>query len=255
MGVHILKTFLMRGSYSLKRADCKDIELCPAHQFRCKNNQCIPLEKVCDNTSDCQHDEDEAFCVVVVVVVVIEVVVVVVVVIEVVVAVVVIVVVVAAAVVAVLIEVVVVEAVVVILVVVIVVEVVVVIVVVIKMKANAKLQRYIDVETRIQWMHSNFTPFSGRDSNLDTYIDIISKEIMTSKPRKTFPNLRNGEKQALNDLKKNKNITIKPADKGGAVVVLNTSDYIAECTKQLSNISHYQPLSANPTNKYNKIIS
>ncbi|GFR64299.1 hypothetical protein ElyMa_005503000 [Elysia marginata] len=78
---------------------------------------------------------------------------------------------------------------------------------------------------------------------------------MTSKPRKTFPNLRNGEKQALNELKKYKNITIKPADKGGAVVVLNTSDYIAECTKQLSNITHYQPLSANPTNKYNKIIS
>ncbi|GFR92967.1 hypothetical protein ElyMa_004366400 [Elysia marginata] len=70
---------------------------------------------------------------------------------------------------------------------------------------------------------------------------------MTSKPRKTFPNLRNGEKQALNELKKNKNITIKPADKGGAVVVLNTSDYIAECTKQLSNITHYQPLSANPS--------
>ncbi|GFR65357.1 hypothetical protein ElyMa_005529300, partial [Elysia marginata] len=44
---------------------------------------------------------------------------------------------------------------------------------------------------------SDFTPFSGRVSNVDTCIDIISKENMTSNPRKTFPNLRNGEKRPL----------------------------------------------------------
>ncbi|GFR95206.1 flagellar protein FliL [Elysia marginata] len=55
---------------------------------------------------------------------------------------------------------------------------------------------------------SDFTPFSGRDSNLDTYIDIISKEILTSKPRKTSPNLRTGEKRPLTSLRKTKKISL-----------------------------------------------
>ena len=41
-------------------------------------------------------------------------------------------------------------------------------------------------------------------------------------------NLTQGEEQALGVLSKDPHITIKPADKGGAIVVQNTRDYVKE---------------------------
>ncbi|GFO43129.1 hypothetical protein PoB_006963400 [Plakobranchus ocellatus] len=78
---------------------------------------------------------------------------------------------------------------------------------------------------------------------------------MTCQPRKSFPNICTEEKRALKELKNNADIIIKPADKGGAVVVLNTTDYIVECTGQLSNTAYYRSLNFDPTKKYNKRIS
>ena len=102
---------------------------------------------------------------------------------------------------------------------------------------------------------STFTPNAGRDNALDMYINVINRELMTFTPKKTFPNLRNEEKKALKELRNNKDVTIKPADKGGAVVVLNTTDYVSKCTRQLSDTSYYDRLDSDPTNKFNKIIS
>ena len=66
---------------------------------------------------------------------------------------------------------------------------------------------------------------------LDTYITKVSQEVMLSKSQKTFRNLRNEEWRALKELRNQKDTTIKPADKGGAVVVLNTTDYVSECNR------------------------
>ena len=52
------------------------------------------------------------------------------------------------------------------------------------------------------------------DPAQDTFINVLSKELMICKPRKTFSNLRNEEK-ALMELQNNVDTTIKPADKGG----------------------------------------
>ena len=40
-------------------------------------------------------------------------------------------------------------------------------------------------------------------------------------------------------LSKNKNIEIKPADKGGSIVIMKRSDYEQECLRQLRNKEHY----------------
>ncbi|GFS18219.1 hypothetical protein ElyMa_003258500 [Elysia marginata] len=46
---------------------------------------------------------------------------------------------------------------------------------------------------------------------------------------------------------------MKPADKGAAVVVMNTTEYTTECTKQLSNTVYYRKLDSHPTATYNTI--
>ena len=101
---------------------------------------------------------------------------------------------------------------------------------------------------------NTFTPNSGRDVGLDTYINCITEDIMTNTNVPKFSNLTANQKHALKTLEKNDNITIKPADKGGAVVVLNTSDYIDECNRQLTDKTFYKPLLSDPTQSYHKTI-
>ena len=58
----------------------------------------------------------------------------------------------------------------------------------------------------------------------------------------------------MRDLCKNPDITIKPADKGGSIVIMNTEDYIVEDNRQISNKEHYKTLDEEPTYSYNKYI-
>lgn len=60
--------------------------------------------------------------------------------------------------------------------------------------------------------------------------------------------------QALKDLRKDKSIIIKPADKGGALVILNTNDYIDKCMAHLNDPNVYQVLTYDPTQEVNNEI-
>ena len=51
----------------------------------------------------------------------------------------------------------------------------------------------------------------------------------------------------MRDVYKNPHITIKPGDKGGSIVIMNTEDYIAETNRQLFNQEHYKTLDEDPT--------
>ena len=53
-------------------------------------------------------------------------------------------------------------------------------------------------------------------------------------------NLSQAEKEALSKLASNRNIIIKPADKGSGTVILNKNDYIFEANRQLSDCNFYQ---------------
>ena len=61
----------------------------------------------------------------------------------------------------------------------------------------------------------------------------------TKLPKYNGENISADERAAIKKLLSNKNITIKPADKGGAVVVMNTTDYINEGLRQLSDHKFY----------------
>ena len=67
-------------------------------------------------------------------------------------------------------------------------------------------------------------------------------------------NLSNKEFQAMMDLHNNPNITIKPTDKGGSIVIMNIVDYGKEAQRQLSNPQHYKTLDKNPTTPYSRYI-
>ena len=101
---------------------------------------------------------------------------------------------------------------------------------------------------------STFTPKEGEDVHLDAYLKLVETDIISNITHNFKDNLSLGEREALTKLKNNKHITIKPADKGGAVVVMNTSEYIEKGKTQLSDTTYYTELNEDRTKVHiNKI--
>ncbi|XP_059828595.1 proline-rich protein 36-like [Hypanus sabinus] len=63
------------------------------------------------------------------------------------------------------------------------------------------------------------------------------------------------DRHCRHSLRTNPNLTIKPANKGGAVVVWRTDLYLTEAKWQLSDTSSYLPLKQDPTKKHQTIVS
>ena len=82
-------------------------------------------------------------------------------------------------------------------------------------------------------------------------IYLLNKKVPPTKQH----NLTHGESQALKKLSRNKNIVIKPADKGGAVVVQNTLDYINEGLRQLSDTKFYKETDIDRTHLHTEDIN
>lgn len=87
--------------------------------------------------------------------------------------------------------------------------------------------------------------------HIDKELHIMNKSMINFKPKNNFNtrvkvrdqnNLTNGEKESLSKLRKNKDIIIKPADKGGATVILDRLSYEAEAERQLSNSKYYKKI-------------
>ena len=106
-------------------------------------------------------------------------------------------------------------------------------------------------------LSTGWTPPASQDQNFDTYRNFTQKELLTElnyNPKYNRFNLTKKERMAIKTLAENSNIVIKPADKGGAIVIQNRSDYIAECERQLNNPDHYKKLHHNPTETLNNKI-
>ncbi len=63
-------------------------------------------------------------------------------------------------------------------------------------------------------------------------------------------NVSRGEREALKRLKDERDIMILPADKGRAVVVMNSKGYTSKAKELLSDTTTYKPLKKDPTSKY-----
>ncbi|XP_041429831.1 uncharacterized protein LOC121397286 [Xenopus laevis] len=103
---------------------------------------------------------------------------------------------------------------------------------------------------------SNFFP-PMTNHCVETFVQAVERDVNKLKwpiKRHKAQNLSRAEKDALHNLKSDTSITIKPADKGGAIVVMDTDYYREEAVSQLSNTSHYRLLEGDPTSNLKQVI-
>ena len=97
---------------------------------------------------------------------------------------------------------------------------------------------------------SNWIPPETKNSNLKRYFQAVTTEITdhlnSHNPTDTLqPHLH----KALTDLQNDATTEIKPADKGGATVILNKKDYREKIMELLQNGDFYKPLNRDLTLK------
>lgn len=67
-------------------------------------------------------------------------------------------------------------------------------------------------------------------------------------------NITKQERAAIDSLKKDKTITILPADKGRTIVVMDTKKYISQMETTLADTNTYEILKKNPTEQKKKTL-
>ncbi|BHF81059.1 hypothetical protein SprV_0702418800 [Sparganum proliferum] len=80
----------------------------------------------------------------------------------------------------------------------------------------------------------------------------VSSLLMTHKPREILPKV---ERDALRELKADKDIVIVPADKGRFTVVLNRTDYLQKAKNLLEDRQFYVPCETNPVKTLTREIN
>ena len=93
---------------------------------------------------------------------------------------------------------------------------------------------------------------------ISTYIDLVENDInalMKEPTKKLKSNLTYKEHAAMEELAKRKDLIITNADKGGAVVIMDTDSYIKEANGQLSYKTSYKQLTQEPTLQHNRMVN
>ena len=103
---------------------------------------------------------------------------------------------------------------------------------------------------------SSWTPPPGKFAALDYYVSKCRSELnkLDFKQRVTKPNLSREERNALLSLRQRTDIVVKPADKGGAVVVWARDLYLQEAERHLSDTNFYQKLDHDHTTENNEKV-
>lgn len=92
-------------------------------------------------------------------------------------------------------------------------------------------------------LQSKFNPGRNRDTNLDNYIDLLTKiPLHNDENRRSQHNTSREEWQALQQLKNDPGIIIKEADKGGAFVIMDTTFYQEHIMKLLNDETTYEKI-------------
>ena len=104
-----------------------------------------------------------------------------------------------------------------------------------------------DILSRL-YVPSSFKPQAGKNAGLDLYCSNITHDAITyNPPQNIHHNITSKQRQQIKTLKQDTTITIREADKGGKLVIMNTTDYNTSVIKTLENPSTYTPLLEDPT--------
>ena len=95
----------------------------------------------------------------------------------------------------------------------------------------------IDERYNLKWKEKNSEWYPdyvkyNRSEGLETFISNVTKDInslLKDKERKFWNNLTASQREAILELSKDDSIIIKPADKGGAIVIMDSEDYKKGC--------------------------
>ncbi|CAJ0942415.1 unnamed protein product [Ranitomeya imitator] len=95
---------------------------------------------------------------------------------------------------------------------------------------------------------------------VETYISLVKNDVrqklmdIQQGRHRIRNNMSRAEREAIDSLRSNKKLVIKPADKGGAVVVMDRQYYVEEIRSQLSDSNTYLQIPHDPTSDITKII-
>nr|XP_054760807.1 uncharacterized protein LOC129267083 [Lytechinus pictus] len=108
----------------------------------------------------------------------------------------------------------------------------------------------------LQPKRSSWTPPEGQNANLELFIDKCRSDLgaLNMDSRHTCSNMTESEQDAFKSLRNNSSYVIKPADKGGAVVVWRRELYISESQRQLNNTEFYQGVGKDLTDEHQKKV-
>ncbi|XP_029443009.1 1,25-dihydroxyvitamin D(3) 24-hydroxylase, mitochondrial-like [Rhinatrema bivittatum] len=107
-------------------------------------------------------------------------------------------------------------------------------------------------------LKSKWSPPPPGDPGINTFQELFLRDIEKMEKEKShvYFNMSREESQALHHLQNREDIIIKPADKGGTVVVMSKVSSLQEAHRQLANTAFYQELTEHPTfTPYNLSLS
>ena len=109
---------------------------------------------------------------------------------------------------------------------------------------------------KLHTKESTLTPPEGKFTAIVHYVDCCRRAVnaLDFKTRTHEANLSPSEKQALLHITKRDDIIIKPADKGGAVVVSSWPLHDAEAHRQLYDGTFYERLNHDPIKEYPQVL-
>ena len=124
----------------------------------------------------------------------------------------------------------------------------------------------MDVESKEndtpEWMKvrkkSVFTPQKGRECNLDAYLEQVTADtlkLLRTDSDAIWNNLTEKEREALENLSKNEDIVIKPADKGGALVIMDKKDYETAVLDMLKDEEFYHESKEDLNDQFEKKVN
>lgn len=118
-------------------------------------------------------------------------------------------------------------------------------------KSPTRIVKSVDIKNK-----STFYPVETQGHHLRTFINTVQEKLQQLKPsvpsKASQHNLTTKERKALKELKNNKEIVIRAADKGGGVVIQDFTSYNQEATSILSDMDFYEVGQLDPFPKVEK---